>query len=160
MATNGRWATRRALVKALAADDALSGMAIDTGHMGETQEREVIWLGATTGSLVVPVFTGPDTDANPITYDDDFKIPVHLVAGAPGQTLDEAEARLEVMYLALERTIRTDPQLKKDWGQVDGLIHVLLGDVIGPESFHTVEGMASFCDVTLSTRFRISGGAE
>lgn len=155
MASNARWATRRALQEALTTAEELTGIAISRGWMGEAQEREALWLGSTVGSLNVPVFTGPDTVANPITYDDVFTIPVHIVAGAAGQTLDAAEDRCEVLYRALERVVRTAPQL----GQVDGLAHVTLTEIV-LESFSTKEGFASFADVTLTCKSRISGGAQ
>lgn len=154
MATNIRWATRRALVTALNNADPLTGIDKHRGWPGEVMEREAIWLGATTGSLTVPVFTGPDTDTYPVNYDDVFTIPVHLVAGAPGQTLDEGEDRLEVMYLAVEHVARTDPQL----AALDGLVHVLLADLT-IESMATKEGFASFADLNLRCKSRISGGA-
>lgn len=154
MATNCRWTTRRALKVALAASEGLTGITVSRGWLGEALEREAVWLGATQGSLSVPVFTGPDFAANPVTYDDIFTIPIHIAAGAAGQDLDEAEDRGGVLYAAVEHVVRTDPQL----GQLEGLVHATLNEIV-IESFATKEGFASFVDVTLSCKSRISGGA-
>lgn len=159
MAVNCRWATRRALVEALGHEDVLTGIPISLGAPGEVGQREDIWLGpsATTGTLNVPVFTGPDTIANPVTYDDRFTIPVHIFACAPGQTLEEAEARGEQLYLAVERVVRQNPQLS-ELDEVAGLVSVLLEQVVIVTA-NFQEGVGSIVDVTLACHGRISGGA-
>jgi hypothetical protein len=157
MATNIRWQVRRALAEILGEDDDLTGIDIFRGWPGDLGQREYIWLGpsATTGSL----FTGPDFEANPVNYDDEFTVPVHIFACAPGQDLDQAEDRGEQLYLAVERVVRTKPLLASYTNGIAGLKRVIVADLsITTANFH--EGVGSLVDVTLSCKSRISGGAS
>lgn len=145
-ATMIRATVRGAIVTLLRTATATAGidgkqLQVERGWPGALLEAESIWLDASEGEQEIAVFRGPVSPANPLARDDRFTVPIQVAAGLEGQTFDEAEARVLVLFGYVETLFATNPNL----GGLDGLIGgAVLGEVNGPATGHFSEGVKSF----------------
>jgi hypothetical protein len=100
----------------------------------------------------VPVFRGPASINNPTTREDNFTIPMQIKAGWPNQTLDEAEARVVVLFGYLETVLATDPSLSN----LAGMLMASIGEVNGPATGRLPEGAVSFIRAVIDVKTRES----
>lgn len=153
-----RVAVRRQTAAALQAESNLAAVQVVTGWAGDLAERERISLGATTGTMTVPVFCGQPSDASPVTYDDDFTIKLYVEAAAAGQSYDEADMRLAEMWTHVERVLRSmgfDDDPDDYWVLTDATVGAV-NTAVGSGR----EGFIGVLEADLLFAIRVSGRAR
>lgn len=141
--TDIRYDVRAKLVAAIR--NALNGVQVELGWPGDRLELESIWLGESDGNCTIPTMK-----AGYKTMDDEFTVPVEIQAGKAGQTLDEAEARSQVLVAAVETILLTDPSI----GSLDGVISAVITRKRGPVTVRTKQGAVTFVQLELSVHGR------
>lgn len=145
-----RAAVRAALVQKLQESDALTGVQVTLVWPGDQTEAEAIYLLPSQGTMSVPVLHGVPSTSNPLTFQDDFTVPIAIQAAKRGQDDATAEARIEELITAVITTIATGPTL----GDVDGLFHALITEIEGPGPAPSKTGVQAFARVVIECRSR------
>lgn len=125
---------RAALIERLARQAELAGVQVERGIPVEWGHEHVV-LGNITGTMSLR-----HMQAGRKSRSDEFTIAVYIMAGKPGQTVEQAEARAIEMLAALDDVLAADPLL----GRVPGLQRAHLGQVDGPDVAATNEGQVAF----------------
>lgn len=105
-------------------------MQVERTWPGDKKEAESLWLDASSGA------SGLSTFGTKLSREDRFTVPIVIEAGAPNQTVDEAEERGAVLLDAVDDLCATYPTLD----DLDGVMTVRLGQVDGPETHRTQQG--------------------
>lgn len=136
---------KSALVDALRNHSLLQGVDVFTGWPGESLGREAVWISRTSGQITYPFMM-----AGRKTRDDEFTVTVMFMAGSPGNTIEEADARVEVLWSALDDVFANDQTLS-----VDGAVWTLEGATVeGPTGEFTDEGAVSFIQAEIEVKAR------
>lgn len=143
--TLNRWETVQAIVTALRASSALTGVQITTGFPGDRNvTAEAIWIDLIDGQLEIPVMTGGRKE-----YDDTFDIPIEVrIAGQIDG--DYVRGRLEDVAGTVLTILQNDTQLSNLDGIVSATVTRIRSDVNG-----TPDGYIGFAEVTVEVHSRI-----
>ena len=136
-----------------AAIEALTTIQVTKGWNAPDSAVEEIFLGPTRGNVTYEVFL-----ATAMPHDDQFTIDVLLHAATPGQTQDQAEARIQTMANLIVEAL-ADPtfnDLTVTNGGVSSafIFDALLADSELPETNPIDEGYEAYGSVTVAVHTR------
>jgi hypothetical protein len=142
-----RTAVIDALVTALKAKPVLANIQTSEGWPGKSLEHESVWVGKVTGLITFPLMM-----AGRKIRDDHFTVTIIFMSGNPGDTISDANDRVETYYGALEDIFADDQTL----GSLDGVLSILLDQVEGPRGAFTDEGATSYITADIAVHARYS----
>ena len=124
---------------------ALPTVTVMRSWNGKLIEREAIWFQRTSGEVGFPLAM-----AGRKARDDDFTVRVAFAVATPGEDDTEVEARVMELVAALENIVAADVTA----ANLDGLVHMILGQQDGPDSVPYGEGFLAMVeqDVVCKTR--------
>lgn len=115
---------------------------------GKLLERSTVWIQRTTGETTFPFAMAGRKDR-----DDEFTVHLVFTAVHPGDSEEDAEARVLAYVNVLEDLIADDPSL----GGLDGVIHATYSMGDGPDTYPAGdEGFGAMQMVDVNVKSRLS----
>jgi len=145
MAGSTAAALKAALKTAMAAEGALSAVAVSYGEPGELHRSEHIWIGsAVSGSVEPAVFR-----AGRVRRDEEYSLDVVIDVGSEPRP-EDAETRAVLLGAVVEEMLADDPQVSN----VTNLLWVIV-DGFELDTVESSEGPRSTYTLTLQARGRL-----
>lgn len=148
-AADVRYPTKRELVRQLRAAPQLAHLQVVTAlpSLDHDLEPDRIYVGSAQGAVEWPLAMEGRK-----WRDDQFELPVLVVAGGAGLTPDEAEERCSAYTTAFFDVAAEGLDLDR---QVDGLEVFAIGSYDGPITVATETGAKSWAEITCDCEARI-----
>lgn len=141
-----RTAAKKKLTELLAT--ALPDVQVSYGWPGRDAKNELVWTDDIVDGEVTVTAMTPARKRR----DDRFTIAVLFRTTVEGNSCEEAETRVEVLYAALENVLAEHPTLDN----LPGVGHAIQkGETVGPESDPLEEGWAAFMSASVEVLSRL-----
>lgn len=150
-----RWLVAVEVVELIDAHTDLTGVPVDLGDPGDSQQSDHIWLDdfSNDGELIVPVSVSP---SQPVIYEDTWTLPIMIVT-LEGPTINACATRLGELVAPVIDVVRNNASLpgaevEADGVQVMSLLLARRTDSVG----RTPNGPAGVCRLDLEVRSRLN----